>query len=1303
MLAYITCFANNKSDDYFFKKVNYQQGLSNSAVLCLFQDNEGLMWFGTYDGINCWDGKEMNVYRSDFSKSTTLTNNVIHSISQADSSCLWIATHLGVNRLSQNSRHVEDNYYFNGDYYLHSNSKGNTWVVNNDNIYYFNTKFKRFIKVNSPEVSVNNMDKRSFVTNDGTLWMFLNNSGKLLKFTTASFDGDTLQSSASIDSTLFHYKNIDNVFYQNGIICFVDSDSDLYMYDIVRKSKIYIRNLSSLIHEYGNIMSIVPFYEDIIIGFHVNGLVRLRTSKKYEAEIIDRNVRIFDLYQDFRQNILWVASDGQGAIMYAKKYSIATNFMINQFSPNLSRQVRSIMTDKYGGLWFGTKGDGLLHIPNYQKDINIASIKVYSLLGTQNVQSYKRWNRELNIYKLLQSSYMEGFWIGAGEQGLCYYSFVDNKLHEVKDATNDSLIEIHDIYEESDSILYIVTAGNGFRKLTLEHKSGKICLKSQKRYHFYYEHHEITMFYPMLAEGDSILWLGSRENGLVRFNKKTEEYQVISLKEKVHKSVDDILSLYRTKDGYIYAGTTSGLVSINFEDSRINAQYIGREQGLLNDMIHGVLEDDNGVLWLGTNRGLIKYNPKNGSSQAYYYSAGVKVGEFSDDAYYRCPYTGRLFFGGIDGLVFLNKEVAIAPEYYPNVILRKMIIGRTEVNIEDYMKKDNKTIVLKGSKLSFSFSFVVPDFLNGSNVEYSYILDGYDTDWTSFSSINEADYVDVPHGQYSFKVRYKKDVFNTEYKVFHVHINIMPPWYFSILAYIFYALFLICLVVYLIKLLNKYLVQNRNMQRLLVVENNRELSDTSSQERGTLNTLTIIYRSCDQLRAENLPYSERLKIAEQIHEALVESLFHSSVFSEEEFIKLFPTEYNIVGNMYLKILSQEVVKVLEAQGVNLSILKSNISDDFIFPVYKNVLRCILYGCYLFIAKVGQSLVNVNMKEEDGLMLLQFSSDDKNLMNGLYKYLSDSDFSSSMLKNQKNKGDAIDLWQFRNILTFPLTKLKPSVNYNESDILTIFLHPAIKDVANNSERKKVLLLEDRDEMVWLINDLLSKEFEIHQVKNIQQAFDEIRSMSPTIFLVDMQMYEDAESMFINYVGKKRLVLEKTLFVPMLSWKVKTSINRELLLWADSFIVLPYDILFLREITHKLIYGKRTGRQIYIEEIGDWAKHFSCVTEEQVDFLRQIFRVIEINIQQEDLGSAFIANQLAMSPRQFYRKFKEISDVVPSYIIRMYRMEKASRLLLDEDFSIQDVINDVGISSRSYFYKEFASRFGMTPKEYREKNI
>ena len=1294
----LVCQADGGKDSYIFRKVDYQQGLSNSAVLCLFQDNTGLMWFCTYDGVNCYDGRSMEVFRSDFSAPKALSNNVIHSIQQADNNCLWVSTHLGINRLSQDTRQVVGYYDFADDYYLHSNSKGNTWVVSHDGIYYYNTSCKRFMQVQNLKVSIEDMDKRAFVTDDGVLWIFPQHTGELLQVSQDAFDCDTLSIYSTVSSANFHAKPIEDVFYQNGVLCFVDSEYDLYVYDISRQSKIYIRNLSPLVQKYGTIAGIALFYEDIIIGFRTNGLVRLRTSQKYQEEVVDRNIRIYSIYRDPHQNVLWVASDGQGTIMYAKKYSIATNLILNQLSSNLSRQVRSVMTDNRGGLWFGTKGDGLLHIPDYRESVDASSVTVYSPGGKQNAASYIRWNEEFIVYKLVQSHYMDGFWIGSGDPGLFYYSFADQALHGVENLSAQPT-EIHGIYEENDSVLYVVTAGSGFRKLILEKRAGGIRLKSQKSYHFFHGQREITMFYPMLAEGDSILWLGSREKGLVRFDKRTEEYKVISLKEMLQKSVDDVLSLYRTKEGLLYVGTTSGLVCLNFNGKQMEATYIGREQGLLNDMIHGILEDESGLLWLGTNRGLIKYNPINGSSHAYYYSAGVQIGEFSDDAYYMCPYTRELFFGGINGLLYLDKEMQTAPEFYPDILLRKLTIGRTQVLQGDYYTDDGKALQFKGTEISFTLSFVVPDFLSGEDIEYSYQLEGYDKDWTSFSSINEASYTGVSAGDYIFKVRYKRDVFDTEYRHFSIPVHILSPWYRSAPAYLIYFIFFLLLLGYVVYLLRKNFLQERMMKRLMGTES-RGKSGTFHTDRKVLEDFTLIYNYCDQLRAENLSYEQCLEKVSLIRETVMTALLNPATLHLEELKQFFPDRFIVSARMSIQGVSQEVLRTLEEQGIDHSSITSVIPEHLTFPVYKNALYSILYCCYLRIAETKATHgVMVDMSEQDGKMQLHFSSKDATVKT-LYEYLSGE--TSSVVEKDSDHAFCIHL--LLGFVRSALERIHATLHYGNdesSNRLTIVFEPAVLTVVGEQGKKTVLLLEDRDEMTWLISNFLADEYVVHQVKSVQLAFEEIRRSAPALLLVDMTMYVDAESTFMEYVSRNRTLLSKTAFIPLLTWEVGSAIQKELILWSDSYIVLPYDILFLREVVHNAIYGKREAKQVYMEELGDLAGQIVCTTTEQADFIRKLLKVIEENLDKEELGSTLIADRMAMSSRQFYRKFKEISNTAPGDLIKSYRMEKAARLLLDEELSIQDVIMEVGISSRSYFYKEFTRRFGMTPKDYREQ--
>ena len=889
--------------------------------------------------------------------------------------------------------------------------------------------------------------------------------------------------------------------------------------------------------------------------------------------------------------------------------------MLNQLSSNLSRQVRSVMTDNSGGLWFGTKGDGLLHIPDYRENEEASTVTVYSPEGKQNVVSYIRWNKEFPVYKLVQSRYMDGFWIGSGDPGLFYYSFEDKALHSVENLPAQPT-EIHGIYEENDSVLYVVTAGSGFHKLILEKQAGTIRFKSQKSYHFFHGQREITMFYPMLPEGDSILWLGSREKGLVRFDKRTEEYKVISLKEMLHKSVDDVLSLYRTKEGLLYVGTTSGLVCLNSNGKQMKATYIGREQGLLNDMIHGVLEDENGLLWLGTNRGLIKYNPINGSSHAYFYSAGVQIGEFSDDAYYMCPYTQELFFGGIDGLLYLDKEVQAAPEFYPDILLRKLTVGHTQVvqGDGDYYTDDGKALQLKGTEVSFALSFVVPDFLSGEDIEYSYQLEGYDKDWTSFSSINEASYTGVPAGDYIFKVRYKRDVFDTEYRHFSIPVYILSPWYRSVAAYLVYLIIFLLLLGYVIYLLRKNYLQERMMKTLMGTESCRK-SETVYTNRRMLEDFTLIYNYCDQLRAENLSYEQCLEKVSLIRETVMSALLNPDALFLEELKQFFPDRFIVSARMSIQGVSQEVLRTLEEQGIDHSSISSMIPEHLTFPVYKNALYSILYCCYLRITEMkGTHGVIVEMSEQDGKMQLHFSSKDATAK-ALYEYLSDK--ASSVTEKDSDHVFAVHL--LLGFVRSALERIHAVLRYDNDESgsrLTIIFEPAVLTVAGEQGKKTVLLLEDRDEMTWLISNFLADEYVVHQVKSVQLAFDEIRRSAPALLLVDMTMYANAESTFMEYVSRNRTLLSKTAFIPLLTWKVGSAIQRELILWSDSYIVLPYDILFLREVVHNAIYGKREAKQIYMEELGDLAGQIVCTTTEQADFIRKLLKVIEENLDKED---------------------------------------------------------------------------------------
>ena len=1253
--------------EYMLTRIDDGAGLSHSAVLSIYQDRTGLMWFGTYDGLNCYDGREMTIFRSDTGDEHSLSNNVIQSVSQADGNCLWVENYLCLNRFSCESMTVTDTCRFQGDYAVHSNVKGDTWLMYRDSLFYYNTIHGRFIGLGQHFRQEAATKDRFYVTESGALWFFPEDSGKISIYELSSFSSDSASVKLTVSTANFHWNPVREMFPQKDVICFVDSEDDLYMYDISNRSKVYLRNIGTLKSRYGDIIGIVPFYEDIFIGFKINGLVRLCASRRYSDEVVDRNMRIFAMYKDSEQSILWVGTDGWGAISYAFSVPIATNLMSMDLSPNLSRPIRSIMTDDDGSLWYGTKGDGLVRIRDYRHALpfqDYSDVEVFSSSGKSSAESYVRSREEFQIYDLEKSRYHDGFWMGTGK-GIYFFSNDGERISKVFDKDGSLDTEVHSVIESGPDELYIATSGEGFWKIGISGREGDFRVEDYRRYSFYDKGHSLDVFYQMIQEGDSLLWLGSRGNGLVRFETKSEEYRVISLQDALGKAVDDILSLCRASDGRIYVGTTSGMVAFTFDDGHLEASYIGKEAGLFNDMIHGIVEDTKGVLWLSTNKGLTKYCLATGATHTYYYTSGLSVGEFSDDAYYESA-DGEIFFGGVNGLVWLKPDTEVTSGLDRKVLLRKMSIGGDYVNIYDYIRKkgDKKEIVLAGNDISFSVSFAVPDFLNSADIEYSYILEGYSTSWSEYSGINEASFQSVPSGEYILRVKSKKDVSDSGYTMLSIPVIIRKPWYVSSFAIVVYVLLLLALMSYWVY----WAIQVR--KQYLAQEAVDQLKSVSDYWQSIDDRFAVIYQCVDKLKRESAGCVEMLDTLDIIKETI------SGVLSSRPVqTSVCPDKYVIATTERIGGISNEVISALETAGTDIGKIHVDIPKDMVCPVYVNALRRVLYACYECLASVD---TYVSAIVERDVLVFRFKAGNNDIV-GAQRRL-DSAFGrmfvhikagSSLL--QTEEGSVLEI-------SFSLPRVLPH---------------------EDRPGKTVVLLGASPDFGWLVSDMLAADWTVFPCRDIDEVTARLEKGPVALLMVDMSRYAGREKEFVDVLYSRKHLLSSVPFVPMFTEMTDVDACKALILVSDAYMLLPHDILMLKNVVHKAVYGKGNIGSIQVEEIAALGGHLLCGDARDMEFVEKVISVIDSCLDKEDLGTQMIADRMAMSQSQLYRRFRKLFRMSPERLIKHYRIEKAARLLKDERISISDVIADVGISSRSYFYKEFSARFGMTPREYREK--
>lgn len=564
-------YSNNK---YLINSIASEKGLSNSAVLTIFQDSNGLMWFGTYDGLNCYDSSNMEVFRSKspYNEEFTFKSNIIQNISQADNECLWIKTFLGVARFSISEKCIKDIYPKSEYYSIYSNSNGDTWVINSSELLYYNTFHRKFISLGEIIPDANKINN-SIVTENGELWIMYSGASDIISFKIPSFNtSNTSPSEINVrkDIIPLHSLAIDEYFVQaDNTFSFIDADKNLYLYDVASNTKVFIRNISAIIQKYGKIKNIVSFDDDVILAFHLNGLVRLDFMSGYGEDAIDRSIRVFSMTKDRNTNIAWIGTDGQGVLMLYKNNSIASTLELSSLSPLLKRQVRSISTDRHGGLWIGTKGDGLIHLPDYEENWNRkTAVEIYSGSSRQSLSDYVPWEHDKRVFSINESRFHDGMWIGGTNSNLLYfYSFDLSKMIEVSGFdTKGKTVEIKGVYEEDENTLWVSATLLGLVRMELDiERSGSINVSRQEIKKITNDNRDtLSVFYSMISQGDSILWLGDRGKGLIMYNIKNDTYKVFSFQNTLGRPVDDILSICKYDDYKFYIGTSTGMVSMKY-------------------------------------------------------------------------------------------------------------------------------------------------------------------------------------------------------------------------------------------------------------------------------------------------------------------------------------------------------------------------------------------------------------------------------------------------------------------------------------------------------------------------------------------------------------------------------------------------------------------------------------------------------------------------------------------------------------------------------------------------------------------
>ncbi len=789
-----------------FDQLSLEQGLSQSTVNAIVQDGEGFMWFGTQDGLNRYDGYTITPYKYTPQDTTSISDNSIWALCRDHYGDLWIGTMRGgLNRyLTPQDKFVHYSHDPNNPHSLSENNvtsvfedrNGGIWIGTlSSGLNYYDRETNQFI-----HFRLEQSDQQT--GNDNTIWSICqdqknnvwvatwNGLAQLrLRKTAHGVEIDSLINYRHIpaDPNSLSGNNVRVVYvdrkgilwigtWGNGLNCFDPFSGHFKHY---QHSSGDTRSLTSnLIYSVcedskGNLW--VGTGDAGLNLYNPDGDNFTYSRRDPPDQYSLNNDIICSLYED-RTGTLWVGTGAGGVNRYDWRKSRFPHYRDDQNNPDdlSGNDVWSIMQDRHGELWIGTYGGGLNKFDRKNKRFT----------HYKHDPANKNSISHDNVLALCETK--EGdIWIGTEGGGLDRFDqssgrFVHHR-NNPRDLNTVSQDEITVIREAANGDLWIGTNGSGVdrynpRSATFVHYR-----------HDDKDSHSLagTAVMAIYEDRKGTIWIGTWGGGLHRFDQASDsfvQYQPVSGNSNSLNN-STVLSIYEDEGGLLWIGTYGGGLNM-FDRTAGTFSHLTETDGLPNNVVYGILSDDNGNLWVSTNKGLSKYNPKTGTFRNYDVKDGLQGNEFNQGSYYGNK-GGELFFGGINGFnAFYPDSITDNPNV-PPVFLTSFKVFDKPVELNQSVAAI-KELQLSYSQNFFSFEFVALNYTSTEKNRYAYMLEGLDHQWINAGNRRYASYTNLDPKEYILRVKGANNDGVWNEQGIAVGITIIPPywktWWFRFLA-----------------------------------------------------------------------------------------------------------------------------------------------------------------------------------------------------------------------------------------------------------------------------------------------------------------------------------------------------------------------------------------------------------------------------------------------------------------------------------------------------------------------------------------
>ena len=1282
-----------EQQDYYFRQISLEQGLSQSRVQCIYRDHLGVIWIGTKWGLNSYDQSELKSYFHDREQPNSLPDNFIRFITEDRLGDLYVSTNKGIaiynkaenqfQPLKYNGKplnawsylQIGDNFLFGGEetlYQYNLMDKSITTIfpdIDGDKLKCINRIFQW-----SPDVLITSSKK------DG-LWMYDLTKKKMYR---CPFVKEREINTIFVDSQNRLWVS----FYGKGIACY--SKEGKRLFSLSTKNSGLNNDIIFDFLEKDNQLWIATDGGGInILDFQTMKFSHLKHISDDEQSL--PNNSIYRLYKDQMDNI-WIGSI-HGGLFAIKKVFIKTYKDVPLNNPNgvSERTVVSIFEDKDTLLWIGTDGGG---INSFDQKTN--TFHHYPTTYGEKVTSITNFSEN----ELLLSCFNKGvFTFNKRTAQMQPFPIINDSISKREFSSGDLV----NLYATKDNI-YILGA-----KVYIYNKH------TRQTSILYAPQIDIQRQIAMQAiySDDTHLYLMGTNN-LFKLNFKTNELSsLVNMKEG-----DDFTSACRDDKGNFWIGSNFGLLFYNKQTGKTEKIHTN-----LFNSVSSLAYDKKGKVWIGAQNMFFAYIINEKRFVILDESDGVPSNEliFTPIPALRTP---NLYMGGTMGLVRINTDIIFESNSSP--ILKLLEV---KLNGKSTLKQvNNNCISIPWNHSSFNIKVIADEKNSFRKHLFRYVITGKDK-MVIESYLQTLELGTLASGEYTISV--SCDTSNGEWSqpTEILTIIVSPPWWKStwfIILCIFFAFLVAGMVFFSLirKKENRLKREMREHEKKIYEEKIRFLINISHELRTPL---TLIYASLKRILNKEVKQDE---LPEYLQGAFKQANQMKDIINI-----VLDTRKMEVGQEVLHISShplhkwiQEVAETFQTASKAKEIEITYDFDDSIQSIAYDDTKCkvVLSNLIMNALKYSPNQTRIVIKtirtnesiqvhvQDQGIGL--DNVDIKKLFTRFYqgkhneggsgiglsyaKMLIDLHGGRMGAFNNKDRGATF-------FYEIPANLQEQEVSCPQHSYLNELLsspeeEEKIESGAFSLQGYSLLIVEDKQDLREFLKNALKDKFKkIYQAENGLVALEVIKQQQPDIIVSDVMMpqmngyqlcKEIKENLNISHIPVILLTARADSESQMLGYK----------LGADAYLPKPFEMEMLLSVIQNQMRNREYIKSRYRGNQFILSPQEATFSNADEQFMIKLNEMIDQNLSQPDLDVKFLTAQMAMSRTSLYNKIKELTGMGANDYINRRRIDKAIILLTQSDMSITEISEQVGFTYQRYFSTLFKEMKGMTPSQFRAQH-